>query len=99
LYGHTPAAEFGPKALAAVRQHMIGLGWCRSLINRRVDRIKRAFKWAASEELVPVAIHQALRTLPGLRRGRTEARESEAVGPVDPAYVNATLPLTPRSRS
>lgn len=96
LYGHTPAAEFGPKSLAAVRQHMVGLGWCRSLINRRVDRVRRAFKWAAAEELVPVTTYQALRTLAGLRKGRTEARESEPVKSVDPANVAVTLPfLTP----
>jgi integrase len=96
LYGETPAAEFGPRALAAVRQHMIGLGWCRSLINRRIDRVKRVFKWATAEELVPVTVYQTLRTLAGLRKGRTEARESEPVKPVDPAHVNATLPhLTP----
>jgi hypothetical protein len=92
LYGHTPAADFGPKALAAVRQHMIGLGWCRTLINRRVERIKRMFRWAASEELVPVAVYQGLRTLPGLQKGRTEARESEPVRPVDPTHVAAVLP-------
>ncbi len=57
LYGHTPATEFGPKALAAIRQRMIGLGWCRSLINRRIDRVKRVFKWAASEELIPVTTY------------------------------------------
>src|SRR5262245_9326770 len=28
LYGVKPATEFGPKSLAAIRQHMIGLGWC-----------------------------------------------------------------------
>lgn len=96
LYGDTPAAEFGPRALVAVRQHMVGLGWCRSLINRRIDRIKRVFKWATAEELVPVIVYQALRTVAGLRKGRTEARESEPVKPVDPAHVTATLPfLTP----
>ena len=95
LYGDTPAAEFGPRALAAVRQHMIGRNWCRSLINRRIDRVKRVFKWAAAEELVPVTVYQALRTLTGLRRGRTEARESEPVKPVDPAHVTATLPFLP----
>ena len=99
LYGDTPAAEFGPRALAAVRQHMIGRNWCRSLVNRRIDRVKRVFKWAASEELVPVAVYQALRTLAGLRKGRTEARESEPVKPVDPAHVAATLLfLTPHLR-
>jgi uncharacterized protein (TIGR02996 family) len=93
LYGHTPASEFGPRALAAVRQNMIGRGWCRSLINHRIDRVKRVFKWATAEELVSVAVYQALRTLVGLRKGRTEVRESKPVGPVDPAHVNATLPF------
>ena len=91
LYGHTPAKEFGPKALAAVRDRMVASGWCRSLVNRRVDRVKRIFKWAASQELVPAATYQALRTLEGLRRGRTEAPESEPVRPADPAHVQATL--------
>jgi integrase len=92
LYGDTPAELFGPRSLAAVRQHMIGLQWCRTLINRRIDRVKRVFKWATSEELVPVTVYQALRTLTGLQKGRTTARESEPVKPVDPAHVAATLP-------
>lgn len=92
LYGHTSAAEFGPRGLGAVRQQMIDANWCRTLINRRVERIKRAFRWAASQELVPVTTYQALRTLPGLQKGRTEARESEPVKPVDPAHVAATRP-------
>ncbi len=92
LFGHTPAADFGPRALAVVREAMIAANWCRTLINRRLDRIKRAFKWATSQELVPVAVYQALRTLSGLQKGRTEARESEPVKPVDLAHVAATLP-------
>lgn len=95
LYAETLAAEFGPRALAAVRQHMVGLGWCRSLINHNIDRIRRAMKWAASEELIPVATYQALRTLAGLRRGRTDARESEPVKPVSDEVVKATLPHLP----
>jgi integrase len=92
LFGTAPAREFGPRALAAVRQRMIDTDLCRNLINKRVDRVKRVFKWAAAEELVPVTVYQALRTLAGLRAGRTEARESKAVVPVDPAHVAATLP-------
>lgn len=92
LYGHTPAAEFGPRALAAVRNVMVSAGWCRTLINRRMDRVKRAFKWATSEELIPVAVYHALRTLPGLKKGRSEARESEPVKPVEPEHVTALLP-------
>jgi hypothetical protein len=48
LYGTTPAAEFGPLALKAVRQKFIDVGWCRSLVNQRVGRVRRVFKWAAS---------------------------------------------------
>ena len=96
LYGLIPAAEFGPRALAAIRQHMIRENLCRTLINRRVDRVKRVFKWAASEELVPVSVHQALLTLAGLRAGRSEARESKPVLPVDPAHVNSTIPFLNR---
>jgi integrase len=95
LYAATPAVQFGPKALAAVRQHMVGLGWCRSLVNRQVDRIRRALRWAASEELIPGSTYEALRTLAGLRRGRTEARESEPVRPVPDEVVDATLPHLP----
>src|SRR5687767_4300314 len=50
LYGKTPAAEFGPRALKALREEFIRLGWCRNVINRHVWRVKLVFKWAASEE-------------------------------------------------
>jgi hypothetical protein len=74
LYGETSAAGFGPLAVKAVRQRFIDVGWCRTLVNQHVGRLKRAFKWAASEELVSVAVHQALTTVQGLQRGRTTAR-------------------------
>ncbi|MBY0512688.1 MAG: hypothetical protein K2P78_02105 [Gemmataceae bacterium] len=89
LYGHAPAREFGPLALKAVRQRMIDHGLCHTLANRRVGRVKRAFKWAVSEELVPDTVHHALPTATGLRRGRTTAREA---GPVPDAHVDAVRP-------
>ena len=92
LYGDLNAAEFGPQKLKVVRQKMIESDWCRSLVNRRINCIRRVFKWAASEELIPVSTFEALRTLAGLRRGRTEARESAPVRPVDPVVVDSTLP-------
>ncbi len=80
LYADLPAAEFGPRTLAAARQRMVDSGWCRSLVNHQINRIRRAMKWAASEELIPVSIHEALRTLSGLRRGRTEAKVENQSG-------------------
>jgi integrase len=92
LYGHTPAAEFGPQALAAVRQQMMTDGLCRRVVNKRVSRIKLVFKWATARELVPAAVYQSLATLTGLQKGRTRARDPDPVGPVDDAVVAATLP-------
>ena len=90
LYGNTPAAAFGPLALKAVRRQFIAKGWCRRSVNQQTERVRRIFKWAASEELVPTTIHTGLATLSGLQRGRTPARETEPVGPVDDAIVDAT---------
>ncbi|QJW93149.1 tyrosine-type recombinase/integrase [Frigoriglobus tundricola] len=91
IYGHVPAMEFGPLALKTVRKAYIDAGICRTLINSRIGKVKRVFKWAVSEQLVPVAVYTALATVEGLKEGRTSVRESEPVRPVDPAVVEATL--------
>ena len=96
LYGETAAREFGPLALKAVRQRFIDAGWCRGFINQRVGRIRRVFKWAVAEELVPPAVHQALAAVAGLQRGRSKARDSAPVEPVPDAVVDATLPFLNR---
>src|SRR5262249_28521245 len=95
LYGHTAAAEFGPLALKACRAEMVKKGWARTYVNAQVDRLRRMFRWAASEELLPAAVYQALRTVESLRRGRTEARETAKVKPVAPDRVEATVPHMP----
>lgn len=96
LYGHTSAREFGPLALKAVRQKMIEADLCRGVINSRVARVRRIFKWLASEELVPATVFQSLATVSGLQKGKCEARESEPVRPVSALTVRLTLPwLTP----
>jgi hypothetical protein len=48
LYGRTPARDFGPLALQAVRLKMIDSGWCRTSINSHMTRLKQVFKWAVS---------------------------------------------------
>ena len=96
LYGLTPAANFGPLSLKAVRQKFIDAGWCRRTINQRTGRITRVFKWAVGEELVPSSVHQSLTAVSGLQRGRTGAKEHKPVEPVDDATVDATLPHVSR---
>lgn len=93
LYGQTRACDFGPKALKALRQHLVEQGaWSRPVINRNVGRIKRLFKWAVAEELVPPSQYHGLQALRGLEFGRTKARETEPVKPVPDAWVDAVLP-------
>jgi integrase len=96
LYGTTPTKSFGPLALKAVREEMIRAGNCRSEINRRVGRIVRMFKWAVSEELVPPGIYEALRTVSGLRKGRSPVKEKPPIGPVPDADVEAVRPHVSR---
>ena len=95
MYGRTRACDFGPRDFKLVRQAMVQDGLSRMYIEGSMARIKRMFRWAASEELLPVAIYQALSTVPGLRKGRSEAREPAPVLPVDEETVQATLPHLP----
>ncbi len=68
LYGETRAAEFGPRALKALREKFIQLGHCRKHVNKLVSRVKQIFRWAVSEELIPPATIHGLETIPGLKR-------------------------------
>ena len=100
LYGRSPASEFGPLALKSIRHEMVNhkskkteKQLCRRYINQQIGRIKRVFKWAASEELVPPAVFHGLSTVIGLKYGRTNARESDPVRPVDDADIQPVLPF------
>lgn len=96
LYGDLPVQDFGPRKLATVREAMIHRGWCRTNVNKQVNRIKSVFKWGVSQELIPASIHQSLVTLAPLRKGRSEARESEPVLPVHESHIEAIRPLVSR---
>jgi integrase len=67
----------------------------RGVINHRIGRIKRAFKWAVSEELVPPVVYQGLAAVEGLRKGRTTARDNAPIKPVDDQTIDETVPRLP----
>jgi hypothetical protein len=90
LYGRTGAAEFGPLALKACREKMIEADWCRTHINKQIDRVKRCFKWATENEMVPDSVYETLRCVAGPKRGRTEAREGRKVIPISDAEIAAS---------
>lgn len=106
LYGRELVRDFGPLKLQAVRTLMVKgytaangdkiAGLSRGVVNARVGRIKRVFRWAESQQLAPASLTHALSTVAGLQRGRTEARETEPVKPVSDADVDAALVHLPR---
>jgi integrase len=100
LYGHTAAKDFGPLALKAVRERMVKGDWTRGYVNSCIGCVKRAFKWAVENELVPPSVYQGLIAVAGLKKGRCDARETQKVRPVADADVDAALPyLTPPVRA
>ena len=97
LLGCFPALgveEFGPLRLKEVQEAMIDKNWCRTQINRRISTIRRMFKWAVSEQIVSPVILHGLQAVVGLKRGRTRAKESKRVLPVDERDVHAVLGYT-----
>lgn len=96
LYGSLAVDDFTPLKLKAVRQSMIDSGLCRGVVNQRIGRIKRMFKWAVAEELVPESVCRALLTVDGLKAGRSNARETEPVKPVTDEDIAAVLPFLSR---
>ncbi len=71
---------------------MIRGGRCRNRVNKDVSRVRRMFRWAAAKKLVPIAVHESLATVEGLRAGRSAARETAPVRPVAEHVVAITIP-------
>jgi hypothetical protein len=103
LYGALPARKFGPRKLKAVRRLMVQ-GYehpkygtqaplSRGVVNQRVARIARAFRWAVEEQLIPARVWQALSAVRRLQKGRCDAYETEPVRPAPAKDVEAVLPL------
>lgn len=94
VFGCLSLEEFGPLKLIELREHMIALDWSRGVINQRVGRIKRIFKWGVCRQAVSPMIYHGLMAVEGLKRGRTSARETPKRRPVDERDVYAILPYT-----
>jgi integrase len=95
-HGHELVTAFGPLKLKAIREQWVAAGIVRARVNAAVRRVRRMFAWGVEHELVPPAVLQALKTIPGLKKGRTGARESEPVKPVPDAHVDAIRPFVSR---
>jgi integrase len=92
LFAEILVEDFGPKYLKAVRAEMIRRKWSRRYINSSVRRIRQMFRWGVSEELIDAGVAGSLAMVPGLKKGRSEAKEKALPGAVPDEHVEATLP-------
>ncbi len=90
-----PAASFGPKRLQEMRALLVEQGRSRKGCNTVVKDVKRLFRWAESQELVPGGTVHGLDSVEPLKRGRTTAAELPPVKPVSDAVIEATLKHLP----
>ena len=94
LYADRPARSFGPLALEAVRQQMIGKQWSVNFINHSVNAIRQMFRWAAKRELLPASVYDQLRTLERLKPNAPGVKASKPVRPVSLQAARRTLRQT-----
>ncbi len=96
LYESARVWDFGPAALRAVRDQMVAGNLSRKVVNARVNRIRRIFKWGVERELVDPGVLQGLQSVAPLKEGRSNARESDRVTPVEQEHIDAVLPMVTR---
>ncbi len=96
LYESCRVAEFGPRALKLAREQMVKDDLSRKVVNSRVNRIRRIFKWGVENELVEPKVLQALQAISPLKAGRTDARELPEVRPVPVEHIDAIRPYVSR---
>jgi integrase len=89
-HGDEPAADFGPRKLAALRELFIASGNSRTYVNRQTRNIVLIFRHAVSRELIDEAVIRRLETLEPLRRGQTKARDMPPIQPVNLEVVRQT---------
>ena len=93
LYRDGPIGNFGQACLKAVRQSWVSARLSRKVVNARINRIRRVFKWGVESELAEPRVLQAAQADATLKKGRTTARETEDVKPVLDAQIEMVFPL------
>ena len=87
IYGDLDIYDFSPKKLKALQASWVKDDIARSTVNRYAGIAKRIFKWGVEEELVAPEVYQAIATVRGIPKGRSMARETSPVEPVDEKIV------------
>ncbi|MCK4341806.1 MAG: hypothetical protein KAY37_08800 [Phycisphaerae bacterium] len=77
LFGSIRVEDFGPRALIAVQRELVQNGYCRTIVNDHVRRVRRMFRWATAQELIPPSVYHGLQAVDGLRAGESSPKFRE----------------------
>ncbi len=86
--------DFSPQKLRAVRASILKT-CARTTANSQTGRIVRMFRWAVGQEMVSPVVVTGLEAVEPLKKGRSDARETDPVTPVSESIVTSTLPHLP----
>jgi len=91
--GEESLASMSAEVLYDCQDAMIESGLSRKVVNARINRIRRVWRWAAQppQRWVPTAIYEDLRLVDPLKYGRGGARECKDIKPVDESIWRQTL--------
>jgi integrase len=95
LFGAVLVRNIKPFHLKAIQNQMVADKQSRGYVNKITSCSKTMFRWAVENDLCPAPVWQGLLAVRGLVKGRTKARETKPVEPVDDAVVEATAPYLP----
>lgn len=93
LFPRKLTKEFGPLQYKQVRNWWIQRGVSRHYVNKQCKRLLRIVKWLCAEGMMPIENYQLLKCVDPLKKGRTEARETAPIAPVEDSIVDATIPF------
>lgn len=93
LYGESSADAFGPLAFKAVRARMMGENWTRQDVNLCMLRVRKVFRFAVENQMLPASVVQALNCVTGLKRG--QHREGKKVVAVDEVAFRRAIMFLP----
>jgi integrase len=95
LFASVHLSDFGIAQFKSCRQYWIDRKCSRQYVNKQTKRLLRVVKWWVAEGIAEPTLHQALKCVEPLKRGRCECPDTEPVKPVDDAIVDKTIKFLP----
>ena len=90
-HGDLAPSDLRPSHLEALQIHMAACNVARTTINSYSNRCRRWAKWAVRRDLAPPDLATGWQAVPNLRRGRTDARETDGRPPVGRVVFAVTV--------